>query len=163
MIALIKKHIKLILICIGFTIVAFLLLNRNMIEETFASDFWHRGKLVDSREFIEYKKEQSEKVEENFEPNENLISKYSHFEISAEQKDMLEDPSMDLLTDVKDLEDTNFLQPVSYFDQYATIDEVTPNSAGSGDLKEMTSAFQNADKDRFYENIKFIESRGNNR
>ena len=46
----------------------------------------------------------------------NKISKYSHFEISAEQKDMLEDPSMDLLTDMKGLEDTNFLQPVSYFE-----------------------------------------------
>ena len=55
MLAFIQEHIKLIVVSIGFTIVGFLLLKRNMIEESFASDFWHRGKLVDSREFIEYK------------------------------------------------------------------------------------------------------------
>jgi hypothetical protein len=163
MLSIIKDNIKLIVVALGFAIVAFLLLNRTMIEENFASSgFWHYGKLEDRRNFIEQKQEEVRDEQENFEPNKTTISDYSHFEISAEQKDMLEDPSMDLMTDIKELEDKNFLQPVTFFDQYAGVEEVEGNDAGSGDLSDMTSAFQNANQDRFYQNISMIESRGGN-
>ena len=156
MLDFIKNNIKLIVVALGCIIVICLLLNKDKIEEAFASDFWHRGKMEDIRNNIE------EKSQEDFEPNNYVISEYSHFELDAEQKDMLEDPSMELLTDVKHLEDQNFLQPVTFYDQYATVDQVKPNDAGSGDIQDMNSAFENADKDQFYENIKMISSRGGN-
>ena len=143
--------------------------------EGFGSDWAHHFKLreADIYNKITKKLYGAEEERENFEPSKYVLNDYSDHELKPPTEFVNKAPVVDmgedqekLFAEMKGMEESAFLQPVTYYDEssrFSKLEQVEANDAGSGNLKSTLTAYEEADEDQFYKNIKMVSSRGGNR
>ena len=163
---------KNILLIIGVLIVV-LLIQKMSVQENIGSAFFHRGKLADINQAIQkqvakLKKEdfnipflkQKEKPEEpdRFNPNKNVISKYSFKTIKSKDAKTLDQVQVGML------ESSDFAKPVEYTEtkKLSEFVEVDNYNTGSGDISDLKDAYKIANRDNYFQSLKALQVRGGN-
>jgi hypothetical protein len=143
-------------------------------KEEWGSDWFHRGKLAEigqaiqkqvqkSKMYQEEGKEGYDNMEmtdeplEKYNPNRNVISKYS---FKADKNEKI-DPTT---VQVGQLEVPKFAMPEDYIGGKPLADylEVDKYSTGSGSISELKEAYKMLNKDQYFQTLKALRARGGN-
>ena len=168
---------KLIIIFIAF--IALLAYAKGGTVENFGgSDFFHAGKMAEVGNAIqmqiakaqllykgngkenfkgEYSINMTEEPLEKYNPNRNVISKYSFKAVEPSKQD----PEN---VQVGELEDDKFASPIDYSNVKELADylEVDSYNTGSGDMGKLNEAYGMLNKDQYFQSLKALRVRGGN-